>query len=75
MTGQGPKHASPTLNPQALSIDDAATLLSRVGGATITAEMIARDRAAGAPVNPDGTLHLIHYAAWLVAQDGAADAH
>jgi hypothetical protein len=68
------RHSNPTLNPQALSIADAAILLSRVGGTPISVEMITLDRAAGAPANPDGTLHLVHYAAWLIAREGAADA-
>lgn len=34
----------------------------------ITVGMINADIAAGAPVNPDGTINLIHYAAWLLAQ-------
>jgi hypothetical protein len=38
--------------------------------------MLRADLAAGAPVNPDGTLHLVRYAAWLVremALTGAAE--
>jgi hypothetical protein len=30
--------------------------------------MIARDIEAGVPVNPDGTINLVHYAAWLVTR-------
>jgi hypothetical protein len=63
----------PSLNPASLTVADAATLLSKVGGATVTAAMLDADRLAGAPVNPDGTLHLVHYAAWLVKEDGRGD--
>ena len=59
---------TPTLNPNALSLTEAATLLSRSGRFTVTLEMLRADIAAGAPTNPDGTLHLIHYAAWLVRE-------
>lgn len=56
------------LNPSALSIADAARLLTAAGGQLVTAEMIQSDVDAGAPTNTDGTINLIHYAAWLVKQ-------
>ena len=56
------------LNPNALTVADAARLLSRVGGQAITVEMLQADRNAGAPANADGTLNLVHYAAWLVKE-------
>ena len=52
----------------ALSLADVAALLSRVGGKPVTAEMVREDVAAGAPQNPDGTINLIQYAAWLVRE-------
>ena len=58
------------LDPMALSLDDAARLLAAVGGVRITREMMETDIAAGAPVNPDGTINLVHYAAWLVKEMG-----
>jgi hypothetical protein len=64
---------SPSLNPASLTVADAATLLSKVGGTSVTAAMLDADRQAGAPANPDGTLHLVHYAAWLVKEDGRGD--
>ena len=54
------------LSPQALSVEDAARLLTAVGGSTVTTEMIRADIDAGAPVNADGTINLMHYTAWLV---------
>ncbi|QOJ04319.1 MAG: hypothetical protein HRU71_12845 [Planctomycetia bacterium] len=56
------------LNPSALSIADAARLLTAAGGQLVTAEMIQSDVDAGAPANADGTINLIHYAAWLVKE-------
>mgnify|MGYP006307374949 CR=1 FL=1 len=47
------------LNPAALTVEDAAKTLG------IRREWLEADLAAGAPTNPDGTLNLVHYAAWL----------
>jgi len=54
------------LNPAALSMADAARLLSRAGGQRVTEAMLAADIDTGAPTNSDGTINLVHYAAWLV---------
>jgi uncharacterized ferredoxin-like protein len=61
------------LNPNALSLADAARLLARVGGQAVTVEMLQADVAAGAPTNADGTINLVHYAAWLLKEMGRAD--
>ena len=58
----------PRLSPTALPFPDAARLLSNAGGQLITVEMLDADVLAGAPTNPDGTLNLVHYAAWLVRE-------
>lgn len=55
------------LNPAKLSVEDLARVLSQAGE-PITTEQIQQDLADGAPANKDGTVHLVHYAAWLVAQ-------
>jgi hypothetical protein len=60
------EHAS--LNPAALTVADAVRLLSAAGRLRVTAAMLEADLAAGAPANPDGTIHLVHYAAWLVRE-------
>ena len=62
------------LNPQALSVADAALLLTRISGERITDAMLDADRQAGAPAIPDGTIHLVHYTAWLV-KHGEDDGH
>ena len=56
-----------------LSLPDVAALLSRVGGKPVTAAMVQEDIAAGAPQNPDGSMNLIHYAAWLVREVSRGD--
>ncbi|MBA2224587.1 hypothetical protein [Thermogemmata fonticola] len=58
------------LNPAALSVAEAARLLARASGWPITEAMLQADLAAGAPANADGTIHLVHYAAWLVREMG-----
>ena len=52
------------LSPGAIPADDLARALAALG-AHVTVENIREDIAAGAPVNPDGTVNLVHYAAWL----------
>ena len=56
------------LNPNALTPADAARLLTKAGGEPVTEEMIRMDLDDGAPLNRDGTLNLVHYAAWLVKE-------
>jgi hypothetical protein len=41
-------------------------LLSAAAKLQIPVEQIEQDIQSGAPTNPDGTLNLMHYAAWLV---------
>jgi hypothetical protein len=55
-------------NPTALSPGALAELLTRAGGREISPRKVREDVAAGAPTNADGTLHLMHYAAWLASQ-------
>jgi len=47
------------LNPMALTAEEAARMLD------IPREWVEKDLDAGAPTNPDGTINLVHYAAWL----------
>ena len=61
------------LNPGALSPANLARLLSRAGGQPVTEEMIEADLTAGAPLNADGTINLVHYCAWLVREMGNRD--
>ena len=61
------------LNPTSLTVDSAARLLTRASGQRVTPEMLKSDLDAGAPTNPDGTINLVHYAAWLVREMGSHD--
>lgn len=56
------------LNPAALTAADAARVLSRAGGTHVTEEDIRADIDDGAPTNADGSVNLVHYAAWLVKE-------
>jgi hypothetical protein len=51
-----------------MAFADAAKLLTAVGGSAVTEEMLHEDVGLGAPSNPDGTLNIVHYAAWLVRE-------
>jgi len=57
----------------ALTVAQAAKVLSAAGGRRITEEMLRADIDAGAPVNPDGRVNLVHYAAWLVREMAGGD--
>jgi hypothetical protein len=61
------------LNPTGLPLADAAKLLSAASGIVVTVEQLEADVAASAPTNPDGTLNLVHYAAWLAKEMGRGD--
>ena len=54
------------LNPAAMPVADAARVLTRLGGKAVTEVMLRADIDAGAPTNADGSVNLVHYAAWLV---------
>lgn len=63
------KPPPPTLDDYAaLSLRQLARLLSDAAGKRVTIEMLRADIEAGAPTNDDGTVNLVHYAAWLLKQ-------
>lgn len=59
---------SPIPNLTALPEDQVAKLLRHAGSEHLRVEAIRADLVAGAPVNPDGTLNLVPYGAWLVRE-------
>jgi hypothetical protein len=61
------------LNPQALRLEDVARVLSALGPKPVTVEMLQADIDQGAPLNANGTVNLVHFAAWLVWEMGNAD--
>jgi hypothetical protein len=66
MTDQPPKIT-------ALTPAQAAKILAAAGSRRITEAMVRADIEAGAPTNADGTLNLIHYAAWLAKEAAHGD--
>jgi len=65
--------ATTGLKPTALSVADAARVLKLAGGKTVTEATLRADIEAGAPVNPDGTINLLHFAAWLAREVAHGD--
>ena len=62
------QNSAPGLRLTALTVDDAAGLLSKGTGRPITPDMLRADIEAGVPINADGTINLVHYAAWVVKE-------
>jgi hypothetical protein len=59
------KANTPKPDPNGMTVDAIAKLLSTVTGQGITVQMIRSDLDEGAPANGDGTVNLIRYGAWL----------
>ncbi|MBN8601237.1 MAG: hypothetical protein J0M26_09420 [Planctomycetes bacterium] len=58
------------IDPNRLTPEQAAKLLSAAAKIRVSVEQIREDLEAGAPRNPDGTINLMHYAAWMVKEMG-----
>ena len=61
------------INPMAIPVEQAARLLSTLARRQVSAYQIEGDIQAGAPTNTDGTINLLHYAAWLLKETGRGD--
>lgn len=57
----------------ALTPAQAARILAAAGQRRITEAMVKADVDAGAPTNADGTINLVHYAAWLAREAAHGD--
>lgn len=55
----------PPIDPLNLSIVEAALLLSKASGKEVTEDMVREAVVAGCPTGDDGSLNLVHVAAWL----------
>lgn len=66
-------NAMTQISPTTLPLAVAARLLSKAGGRRVNEEMLRHDVEAGAPTNADGTLNLVHYAAWLIKEMARGD--
>jgi len=61
----------PKLNPLRLVPADAARLLSKAGGEAVSETQVREAIEAGAPVDADGNLNLVHLGAWLLREMNA----
>jgi len=61
------------VDPTRLSVEQAAKLLSAAYRERIDAEKIQMDLENGSPVNGDGTINLVSYAAWLAKEMGRGE--
>jgi hypothetical protein len=57
----------------AIPIQELVLILRQSRSRKASIETIKTDITAGAPVNPDGTINLIEYTAWLVARSDDDD--
>ena len=64
---------NPQLNPATLTVEQAARLLCAVSTKAVSSDKLQKDVEDGAPTNEDGTINLVHYAAWLVKEMGRGD--
>ena len=54
----------------ALTKEQLVEILNKVGCASVGMESLNADIADGMPVNADGTINLVNYAAWLIRENG-----
>ncbi len=61
--------ASPqSLNPMRMPLPVALRIIKAAGGRSVTPESLRADIDAGMPLNADGTINLVNYAAWLIRE-------
>lgn len=63
-----PDGENAALRVTALSPEDLAVVLSKSAGKSVSPAQIRYHIEAGAPVNADGTVNMVHFAAWLVME-------
>ncbi len=51
-----------------LAVPDLLAVLRKAGVRNVSEEALRAHIAAGAPTNADGTVNLVHYAAWMVKE-------
>ena len=58
---------------EAMQKETLVEALRRSGSRTMTLERLEADIAAGAPVNADGTMNVVAYAAWILKGESDDD--
>ena len=61
------------IDPNRLTPQQAAKLLSAAAKIRIPEENIVLDIESGAPTNQDGSINLVHYIAWMVKEMGRGE--
>ena len=56
---------------EAMTKAEVVEVLKKSGSASMSATTLDKHIAAGAPTNADGTINLLHYAAWLIRETNA----
>ena len=64
-----PENSRQRADARALKVSDLVAALKAAGSRTITEETVAADLADGAPSNPDGTVDMLKYAAWILMKE------
>lgn len=64
-----PENIRQRADARALKVADLVAALKAAGSRTITEETVAVDLADGAPSNPDGTVDMLKYAAWILMKE------
>ncbi len=64
-TGEKTLHPDTKINPLAMSVADAAKILSAVGVGQVGEAVLKKHIAAGAPRNADGSISIVAYGGWL----------
>lgn len=67
-------HKNESINLAALTPAQMADVLTKASGKPVDIDQVQADIRAGAPVDADGNLNLLAYAAWL-AKDAQAMGH
>ena len=62
----------PVVSPTRMSIEVLGRLVAGGGSVEEAVAKIHRDIEAGAPVNDDGTMNMVSYAAWLVKESSCS---
>jgi hypothetical protein len=55
----------------AMTKDEVVEVLKKSGSASISATILDKHIAAGAPTNADGTINFLYYVAWLIRETNA----
>ena len=64
-TGEKSAQTDTKINPLAMTVTEAAKILSAVGVGQVSEKVLRKHIAAGAPRNADGSISIVAYGGWL----------